>query len=195
MKTLFLAVFLTVIFSLGCARVRVEAPEKPIKVDITMRLDIYQHVQKDIDAIEDIVSGGSAQEKTKKSGNSSWLGLTGIAFAQEALNPEVEAAALRRRDRLVELNLLLAGGTAGEDKSGLVEIRKSGEAASSARELIRQENNDRMIIYESIAKKNNTSVEEVQKIYAKRLQNNAPSGTPIEAFVESSGRYEWQIKP
>jgi len=28
------------VLSLGCARVKVEAPEKPIKVDISMRLEI-----------------------------------------------------------------------------------------------------------------------------------------------------------
>ncbi|MBM3249419.1 MAG: YnbE family lipoprotein [Candidatus Omnitrophica bacterium] len=195
MRTLFLAVFLTAVFSLGCARVKVEAPEKPIKVDITMRLDIYQHVQKDIDAIEDIVSGGAAQEKAKKGGNSSWLHLAGVAFAEEALSPEVEAAALRRRDRLAELNSLQARGIVGEDRSGLVQVRKSGEASPGTRGLVSAENSDRMAIYASIAKKNNTSVDEVQKIYAKRLQDNAPSGTPIEAFVDSSGRYEWQIKP
>jgi len=38
-----MGVFLTV----GCAKVQVQAPKEPIKVDISMRLDVYQHVEKD----------------------------------------------------------------------------------------------------------------------------------------------------
>ena len=51
-----------------------------------------------------------------------------------------------------------------------------------------------MIIYQAVANKNNTSVEEVQKMYSKRLQNDAPSGTPIEVLNESTGAYEWRVK-
>ena len=50
MKKIFLACC-AVVIGLGCARVRVEAPKEAIKVDISMRLDVYQHVQKDIDEI------------------------------------------------------------------------------------------------------------------------------------------------
>ena len=42
----------------GCASVQVNAPKEPIKMDISMRLDVYQHVVKDIDDIESIVAGG-----------------------------------------------------------------------------------------------------------------------------------------
>ena len=80
---------------MACARVRVEAPKDPIKVDISMRLDIYQHVQTDINQIENIVSG--AQEKPKpKDGQSLLDHFIHSAYAQEGLSPEVEQAALRR---------------------------------------------------------------------------------------------------
>ncbi len=58
-------VLVMVIFALGCARVRVETPKEGIKVDISMRLDIYQHVSKDIDDIESMVSGRSSDIFTK----------------------------------------------------------------------------------------------------------------------------------
>jgi uncharacterized protein YdbL (DUF1318 family) len=45
---------------------------------------------------------------------------------------------------------------------------------------VNAENSDRMTIYQSVAKKNGSSVEEVQSLYAKRLQADAPAGTPIE---------------
>ncbi|MDD5729736.1 MAG: hypothetical protein PHN57_01210, partial [Candidatus Omnitrophica bacterium] len=59
----FIMVAASVILVLGCARVRVEAPKEPIKVDISMRLDIYQHVTKDINDIENIVTGSEGKDK------------------------------------------------------------------------------------------------------------------------------------
>ncbi len=45
-------VFLAGIFvMLGCARVSMVAPKEAIKLDVAMRLDVYQHVVKDIDSI------------------------------------------------------------------------------------------------------------------------------------------------
>jgi len=178
-------------FSLGCARVRVEAPKEPIKVDISMRLDIYQHVQKDIDAIEDIVGSPT---NTKPSEKQSLLGLFFTnAYAQD-LSPEVEAAALRRKERLSKLSPWLQEGVAGENKVALLEIRKKEVASAALQGLIEEENKDRMIIYEALAQKNNTSLDEIQKVYAEKLQKNAASGTPVEVLNASSGAYEWRIK-
>lgn len=181
-----------ILLVLGCARVKVEAPKDPIKVDISMRLDIYQHVEKDIDTIEDMVSGtkGKAAASDKQSLLESFLG---IAYAQEPLSPEVEQAALRRKDRHEALSSWETKGVVGENKSGLVEIRNSSGADASVNQLIIAENSDRMVIFQSVARKHGTSIEEVQKLFAKRLQDRAPSGTPIEALNDAGG-YEWRIK-
>ena len=193
MKTALL-ITVCLILSLGCARLSVQAPKEPIKVDITMRLDIYQHVQKDIDDIESIVSGG-AKEKVQTKDNQSWLGVfLSNAYAQGGLSPDVEQAALSRRGRLSDLASWESKGVLGENKLGLVEIRNAGAADSSVGQLVQAENSNRMVIYQSIAEKNGTSVQEVQKIYAQRLQRDAPSGTPIEVVNESTGNSEWKIK-
>jgi len=190
MKKIFIASIIIVAF-LGCARVRVEAPKDPIKLDISMRLDIYQHVAKDIDAIEDIVSGNENKPAVGKQG--SWLDVfVKDAYAQESMSPEVEKAAYGRRDRKPQLISLEESGVVGENKLGMVEIRAS--ANSSAQAIVDAENNDRMTIYKAIAQKNGISMEEVQKMYAKKLQDGASSGTPVEALNESSGRYEWKTK-
>ena len=73
-------------------------------------------------------------------------------------------------------------------------IRLSDKADVSATNLVREENHDRMIIYQSVAQKNGSSVEEVQKLYAKRLQRDALAGTPIEVFDSARGLFEWTIK-
>jgi len=179
----YLGLAIILFFSLGCARVRVEAPKEPIKVDISMRLDVYQHVAKDIEAIEGIVSGKS----TDKHGFLTVF--IDEAYAQEGLSPQVEQAALRRKDRLQELSSWEAKGVLGETNNGLLQIRNNQESNFRVGEILNEENRDRMEIYEALAAKNGTSVKDVQKLYAKRLQADAPSGTPIE---DDQGA--WRIK-
>lgn len=187
-----ISILAAVIFVFGCARLSVQGSKEPIKVDISMRLDIYQHVQNDIDAIEGIVSGDKGKSVTKD--NHSLLGIfTGIAYAEETLGPEVEQAALRRKNRLSDLHSLEGKGIVGENRMGLVEARDPSRADESARQLINAENDDRMVIYKSIAVKNNTSLGDVQKLYANRLSQDAPAGTPIEV-LNSYGSFDWKIK-
>lgn len=171
---------------LGCARVRVEAPKDPIKVDITMRVDVYQHVQEDIDAIEGIVSGQG--EAPAPGPQSSFFGLVASAYAQDGLSPEVEAAALRRKDRLSLLQMLESEGIVGENKLGLLEVRAAAMITPDAQSLLEEENRDRMLIYTAIAAKNQVAVSEIQKVYAQRLQADAPGGAPIETEAG------WQVK-
>lgn len=178
---------------LGCARVRVEAPKEPIKVDVSMRLDIYQHVVKDIDNIESIVTG-TDEKSAAKDKNSFLKFMVSDAYAQESLNPDVENAALRRRQRHSELESWESKGVVGENKLGLVEIKSPENSSGQLSDLVKNENSDRMIIYESVAKKNKVTLDEVQQLYAKRLQADAPSGTPIEVVSASSGNYEWVRK-
>lgn len=179
-------VFVFAIFAVfGCAKVNLQTSQ-PIKLDINMRVDVYQHVAKDIDDIENIVSGSNKQAQPKE-GQSMLNYFIASVYAEDGLSPQVEEAALRRKARFSEVTSLQEKGTIGENSLGLLEIKAAG--GSSLEKLIKEENDDRMIIYKGIAKKNGTSVEEVQKLYAKKLQENAPGGTPIQV---SSG--EWKIK-
>jgi uncharacterized protein YdbL (DUF1318 family) len=178
--------------SLGCARVRVEAPKDPIKLDITMRLDVYQHVQNDINAIEDIVSGGAPKQPAAGMQQGFLSVLVSEAYAQDAVSQATQEAALRRRDRLEEVKALLKTGIVGENRSGFLSIRHE-ENVSALLTIVDAENNDRMTIYKEVAAKNGTSVEAVQKLYAGRLQNDAPAGTPIET-EDGAGVFSWKVK-
>jgi len=168
MKIAYLVIAVLVL-GIGCARIKVEAPKEPIKLDISMRLDIYQHVAKDIDAIEDIVSGGSAKPVSGQKGSMLDILVT-EAYAQDSFGPEVEQAAYSRRDRRPQLDSLEASGVVAENQLGMVEIREGAD--SSAKALVDAENADRMVIYRAIAAKNGVSVQEVQQIYAKKIQEN-----------------------
>ena len=175
MKTFILIIVTLLIANVGCARVQVQAPKEPIKVDISMRLDVYQHVEKDIDAIENLVTG--APEKPQSRFFNPF-----VTYAHAAdLSPEVETAALRRRDRRPELVSWQSQGVVGENRNGLLEIRDAAQANDSLNALILAENSDRMIIYTNVAENNGTSVSDVQKVYALRLQGDAPGGTPVQA--------------
>jgi len=188
----YFAVLLALALGLGCARVRVEAPKEPIKVDVSMRLDIYQHIEKDIDKIENMVTGSESQPPAK--GSQSFLGyFVAPAYAEEGLSPEVDAAIASRKNRRAELVALEAQGILGENQSGLVEVKKPELATPATAELVQAENQDRMIIYDAVAVKNGSSVREVQRLYAKRLQADAPAGTPIEVVGED-GASVWQVK-
>ncbi len=184
-----LSIFLLAVFvftGIGCAQVQVKAPKDPIKVDITMRLDVYQHVKQDIDDIENIVSGKPAQGP----GDEMHLNfLFTNAYAEEGLPQDVEQAAVRRRDRKNELSSWESRGAIGENAMGLVEARSSQAPAG----LISAENSDRMLIYRELSKKNGAALENVQKMYAQRLQADAPSGTPMEV-LDQSGKTSWKTK-
>jgi uncharacterized protein YdbL (DUF1318 family) len=193
-KKLLFVMLVGVVVSLGCARVKFEAPKDPIKVDISMRLDVYQHVEKDIDQIENIVSG-KKEEKAVSKDKQSLLGLVSIAYAQDSgLSPEEEQAALRRKDRLAQLISFEQNGVIGEDKSGYVQIRSRATPDTAANDLVRKENEDRKIIYDALALRNGVSVDDIQRLYAKRLQANVASGTPIEEWNKQSGSFEWKSK-
>ncbi|HTY45973.1 MAG TPA: DUF1318 domain-containing protein [Patescibacteria group bacterium] len=181
----FVAVGLLLLW-VGCARVRVEAPKEPIKVDISMRLDIYQHVQNDLNDIENMVSG--------KDKHSLLEYITATAYAQEGFSSEVEQAAGRRKDRKAEIVSWESKKVIGENRMGLLEVRDAASADAGVNSLVSKENSDRMVIYRAVAAKNGVAVDQVQKMHAKRLQSDAPAGTPIEVLDASGGQYQWKSR-
>ncbi len=180
----FLVVVASAVFLAGCAHITVDAPKEPIKLDVTMRLDIYQHIQSDIDDIENMVSGSGKKAQAKDKHSFLELLITN-AYAQEGLGAQVQEAVERRKARRDELIALEESGAIGENSSGMVVVKKP---AGNAAALVSAENADRKAIYQAVADKNGSSADEVAALYAKRLQNDAPSGTPIET---DGG---WQIK-
>lgn len=191
MRLAALAALFLLVFTFGCASVEVKAPKDPIKVDVSMRLDVYQHVAKDVDEIENMVSNSS----TTASGLHSFLPFrTEVAYAEESMGPDVDEAVSGRKSRYNEITKLEGSGIVGENKKGLLEVRSPGKAAEDTLSLVTEENRDRMTIYRGIAQKNGTNVLDVQKVYAKRLQKDAPSGCPIEAVDEVTGKAAWTVK-
>jgi len=172
----YLLILPAMLFTVACARVNVVAPKDPIKLDVSMRMDIYQHVEKDINSIEDQVAG--------KDKHSLLEYIISDAYADED-GLGVGDAVSRRKARHADLAALEAGGIIGENSSGLVEVKGADPSASG---LVAAENSDRMDIYNAVAQKHGTSVDDVKKLYARRLQADAPAGTPVE------GDGGWTVK-
>ena len=180
-KGLALKLSLVMFVFLGCARVSIDS-KQPIKVDVTMRLDIYQHVNKDVDSIENLINS-PASVKSKDAALKTSFVILGVesAYAEDQegnFPPDVQQAIDSRKNRRDTLAALEAQGVIGEKFNGLVELKGSG--GDSAASLVAEENADRKKIYEFVAKKNGASFDETSKIWARRIQGHAPSGTPIE---------------
>lgn len=171
---------------LGCARVSIDT-KKPIQLDVKMRVDIYQHVAKDVASIEDMVS---SETPVQKPDVVSWLFGVSQAYAQEEDYPQsVKDAIERRKLRKDELTQWLEKGVFGENNKGKVEVRDPGMADKTALAMMKEENADREMIYQYVADKNAASVASTAQVFSERIQKDAPKGTPIQT---SDGR--WTVK-
>jgi uncharacterized protein YdbL (DUF1318 family) len=124
------------------------------------------------------------------------LGYTKVvidAYAQSAAE-DVETATDNRRERRADLYILEQKGVIGENKSGLVQVMPGHEADAAAKAMAAQENNDRVIIFNSVAAKNGQPMVDIQTMNAKNFQCDVPSGTPIEVPSAQGGAYEWKVK-
>lgn len=175
----FVVAFIAVI---ACAKVSVETKE-PIKVDVNMRVDIYQHVVEDVQSINDQIYGGD-----EKKFNS--LFFIQAAYAQD-VSGDLQAAISRRKSRFKEIEHYFVMGYIGENRKALLEIRAEIPTQERARvaKTLQEENSDRDIIYKATAQKNGVDVDEIRKVFYEDDYKRALSGFLFE--VMQSGRYVW----
>lgn len=116
--------------------------KKPLKVDINMRLDVYQHVVKEAESIEYQIYGNNEAQM-----NSIW-GISAV-YAADSLSEAVE----RRKQRALKIENYFNKGYIGENRNGYLKLLKS-DAPYEVKEVITAENEDRKIIYQSTADRN-----------------------------------------
>ena len=104
------------------------------------------------------------------------------------MTPEVEAALNNRRDRFEQLEGLKAKGIIGENNRGYVEVLMKGQGAEG---LVESENNDRKVIYQTIADQNNLKdqLEIIEQAFAEVQREKAEVGEKIQT---EDG--EWIVK-
>ncbi|MCF7873097.1 MAG: YdbL family protein [Candidatus Omnitrophica bacterium] len=176
-----LGMVLVVLILFGCAKVSVET-KKPLKVDINMRLDVYQHVVKEAESIEDQIYGSDQPQMNS-------LFSIGIVYAADNL----EDAIKRRKQRAAKIEDYFNKAYIGESRNGYLEVIKS-DAPSQVKEIISGENKDRKIIYENTAKKNDAKLSAVEKIFFKDHYKRASSGWYFKIYDSGKGEYTWQRK-
>jgi len=179
-----IGVILLAFFVISCAKISVETKE-PIKVDIKMRVDIYQHVVKDVEDINDQIYGSSGKD---------FNSLFGFQEAYAAdLSVGASEAISRRRERVGSIEAYFAKGYIGENKDALLELRGvPGEDKAAVQGVISAENKDRGIIYKAIAEKNETDISSVRKASFESDYKRAPSGYWFQ--VSDGGGYTWKKK-
>jgi uncharacterized protein YdbL (DUF1318 family) len=138
----------------------------PVKVDLNMRVDVYQHPD------------ATVQKRA--------------ATVQPAAT---EDAQTRLRNRMGEIQVLKNNRLVGESRSGLLEIRNKppGEFGEYVQRLVDVENKDRLAMMQDIAQKKNLAPEEVQRQQAELSRNKAFSGEWIE-LPQSDGTFVWKQK-
>ena len=104
-----------------------------------------------------------------------------ISSELKVYTPEIKTALASRRKRLRLINEYKSKGVIGENNKGLVRIR--GVAASSVQRLVKEENKDRMTIYQALVRQNNMPPEQleiVQEQFAAVHRGKANKGEWIQ---------------
>ncbi len=181
-------IFYAVIFIaiLGCAKVNLQTSQ-PLKVDINMRVDVYQHVAKDVESIQDQIYGSSQKQMNA-------IGLMEEVYADDSsasLNEAIE----NRKERKDIIEVYLKKGYLGESRDRYLQIVSRNipsDMEDEIKGMMNAENADRKIIYEAVAKKNGVSVAQTSKIFFDDDYKRAPSGYWFE--VDDGGNYIWKQK-
>ena len=183
MRKIFVAFLVLTLIS--CAR---------LKVDINMRIDVYQHVVEDVESIEDQVYEGGAEQSSEE--QSKLIFGPGIAYADERPSGR-DGVIKRRRMRIAKLNGYFIKGYIGENREAHLEMRVQDLPADLEREIkstIKEENKDRERIYRAVAKKRGADVSEVRKVFFQDHYKRAPAGSWFEVHDKEKARYVWKKK-
>ncbi len=164
----FLILSLCLLAMVGCKAPTVNlGTSEPIKVDIDMRLDVYQH-----------------SNTTKPA-------------AQASPTPAATTAdpATRRRNRMADIQTFKNSSYVGEGRDGLVVVQKlpDGEYGDTVRKTVEAENADRLEQMKDIAETRKVSLVEIQKEQATLWRNRAFKGELIEIEVEPNV-WKWTAK-
>jgi uncharacterized protein YdbL (DUF1318 family) len=151
----------------GCALPSIDlGTREPIKVDINVRLDVYQYDE------------GSKPDP----------------LATPTPVPSADLAT-RREDRAADIQVFKNSRLVGEGTDGLLAILEEtkGEYGDFVRDTVRAENADRMTVMKATAEKEKRSLAEVQKQQAELWRNRSFSGEYIQVKGDG-GTVAWTQK-
>ena len=100
-------------------------------------------------------------------------------YSIKKMTPEVEAALNSRHDRFDQMRALKTAGVLGENNHGYIEVLKE---QSSAKALADAENQDRQVIYKTIAEQNGleNALATIEGVFAQVQRDKADAGDQIQ---------------
>jgi len=143
------------------------ATNEPIRVEIDVRLDVYQHQSED-----------EADATTSEP------------------NQDSQAATRDRKNRLADIQTMKNNRLVGENRDGLLSILENpgGEYGEYVAEVVRNENADRMAIMREAAEEEKIPLTDVQARQAELNRTRAFEGEYIEVEVPDGGGWQWVQK-
>ena len=172
---------LALIGSVGCRATVAGDPDRPIKIEAHVTIDIRQ-IKEEARSIEDLVNS-PAPKKSSRAGE--WL--VGTAWAE--LSPEVMDAVNSRRDRVGQLKSYKGQGLIGEDNQGHVAALGGGPEVQG---LVEAENRDRETIYQAQLTQKGLPADAIGTIRAAFAEEQRGRAEPGEKIQTLSG--EWTTK-
>ncbi len=169
---------LALIGSVGCRATVAGDPDRPIKIEAHVTIDIRE-IKQEAHSIEDLVNS-PAPKKSSRAGE--WL--VGTAWAD--LSPEVMAAVESRRERLGDLKAHKAQGHIGEDNQGHVAALGGGPEVQA---LVAAENQDRETIYQAQVKEKGLAPDAIATIRATFAQEQRDRAEPGEKVQTPDGSW------
>ncbi len=159
----------------GCASPTVNlATTEPIKVDINMRLDVYQYGQ----------TGGGPKP-------------AGPTVPPPAANQSPKS---RRDNRMADIQQFKNNRLVGEGRDGLIAVRwdetnkQPEEYRAYVRTTVSQENADRLEVMKAMSDAEKISLPDVQAKQAEIWRNRAFKGEWIETQLPDGGTWQWVQK-
>jgi uncharacterized protein len=139
----------------------------PLKVDVNVRLDVYQYSKPD------------------------------AAKPAEAVAQTVESVLERKRNRSGEVQTLKNNRLVGENHRALLTIREqpAGKEGEWVKKTVQGENDDRVFLMVEMAKKENLQMHEVQEREWKLNLERAFPSEWIEVPGDKPGIFKWIAKP
>lgn len=171
------------VFVLACITVNIYFPEATVKQAAAEIVEEIRKTDAEKKAPEPVADLAGLR-------GPSAFSLVPAAYAQEATNvstPAIRALKESMKSRFVSLQPYFAAGNIGETNKGLLEVRdETGlnlQAKAALRNLVKDENGDRVKLYAEVAKALNieaSQVERIQKIFAAEWAKSAAAGWWIQ---------------
>ena len=145
--------------------------DEPIKVDINVRLDVYQHQAGE---------GGKPARETE----------------EEIERQTLEAVNTRKRNRMAEVQRLKDNRIVGENHRGLLTIRKLplDSYGDYVKQTVEAENEDRNYLMRARAKSTGKLLHEIQEESWQSNVDRSFQGEWLELAGEKEGSFVWKQK-